>query len=523
MLRVSYAPMLSDQDQLIFETLVPPDHYLRQVNTVVDFERYRVIMAACYSSTEGRPADDPVVLLKVGFLQTHYNLSDREVLAATQVNVAFRYFLNLALTDTLPHPSLLTVFRARLGASLYQQIFDGVVSQARAAHLVKDRLRLKDATHIIANIAIPSTIRLIAQIRQRLLAAAEPFAADQVTAERAHALAIRTATADLSDEERLLARVTHLHQIVAWADPLSSHLGRLPQELSPARRAFADALALAHKILADRDDPDGGDQVVSVHDVDARRGKHGAYFTGYLLDVALDADSQIITALEVLPANGDEAADATSLIAREETVHDNDVQTLSIDKAGFRGELLREWQDPEGLDLEVVVPPTSVAPSPYFTAEDFTHAQEAGTLTCPSNVTTARRTRNRVDTGWKYVFPRDCCATCPLQGSCLERLPKATGRMVVINDYAAEYAAARQKAATAAYRQVRREHPAIERKLAEMMRQHDGRWARYRGRGRNRIQYLLTGLVVNVKRMVRLLLRPPQAQGRCAAVYPIAG
>jgi len=57
------------------------------------------------------------------------------VLAAIQVNVAFRFFLNLALTDTLPHPSLLTVFRARLGATRYQQIFDGVVAQARASEL----------------------------------------------------------------------------------------------------------------------------------------------------------------------------------------------------------------------------------------------------------------------------------------------------------------------------------------------------------------------------------------------------
>lgn len=159
MLRASYAPMLSDQDQLIFDTLVPADHYLRRVNALVDFERYRATMAACYHATDGRPADDPVVLLKIGFLPTHYNLSDREVLAAAQVNLAFRYFLNLALTDTLPLPSFLTVFCARLGATLYQQIFDGMVGQARAAGLVKDRLRLKDATHIIANIAIPSTIR----------------------------------------------------------------------------------------------------------------------------------------------------------------------------------------------------------------------------------------------------------------------------------------------------------------------------------------------------------------------------
>lgn len=43
--------MLSDQDQLIFETLVVPDHYVQQVNAVADFERYRPTMAACYHAT----------------------------------------------------------------------------------------------------------------------------------------------------------------------------------------------------------------------------------------------------------------------------------------------------------------------------------------------------------------------------------------------------------------------------------------------------------------------------------------
>jgi hypothetical protein len=303
---------------------------------------------------------------------------------------------------------------------------------------------------------------------------------------------------------------------------VAADLGAVPPDAPPTRHAFAAALALAHRLLADRDDPAGGDQVVSVQDPDARRGKHGTSFTGYLLDVAMDADSQIITALDVLPANGDEAADATTLITHEETVHGHEIQTLSIDKAGFRGDLLREWQDPAGLALDVVVPPTTVEPTPYFTAADFHHDADRGTVTCPGAVTTARRTRNRVDTGWKYVFPRAPCATCALQQRCLKRLPQATGRMVVINDYAAEYTAARQKAEPPLYRAVRRAHPAIERKLAEIVRRHAGRRARYRGRARSRIQYLLTGLVVNVKRMVRLVLRPPRPQATGAIVYPIA-
>jgi hypothetical protein len=85
------------------------------------------------------------------------------------------------------------------------------------------------------------------------------------------------------------------------------------------------------------------------------------------------------------------------------------------------------------------------------------------------------------------------------------------------NDYIEEYTAARAKAQTLAYAQVRRKHRAIERKLAELVRWHGARRTRYRGRRRGLIQYLLTALVVNVKRMVRLLWSAPAAGDGSAA------
>jgi IS5 family transposase len=88
--------------------------------------------------------------------------------------------------------------------------------------------------------------------------------------------------------------------------------------------------------------------------------------------------------------------------------------------------------------------------------------------------------------------------------------------MVIKNDYEAQYQAAQQRAQTEAYRAVRREHPRIERKLAEMMRWHAGRRVRYRGRLRVKLQYLLTAVVVNCKRIVKLLstsLDPQPASG----------
>jgi len=80
----------------------------------------------------------------------------------------------------------------------------------------------------------------------------------------------------------------------------------------------------------------------------------------------MDADSQIITALNVLPANGDEGGDAAHLIQQEETAHGNDVEAVSIDGAGYRGTVLRELTDPDGLNLQVFTPPTERMPLPMF-------------------------------------------------------------------------------------------------------------------------------------------------------------
>ena len=121
----------------------------------------------------------------------------------------------------------LSQFRSRLGLERYQALFDEIVAQAHRHGLVKDRLRLKDATHVIANIAVPSTLALVAQVRNRLLESAAPYALERVVEEQTKAVEIRQATADLSDRERLMHRVEHLRGITQWADALSEQLGAI--------------------------------------------------------------------------------------------------------------------------------------------------------------------------------------------------------------------------------------------------------------------------------------------------------
>jgi IS5 family transposase len=500
---------LTAAERQLYEEIVPESHFLRRLH-VIDFEAFRPILETAYTGF-GRPPLDSVLMLKLELLARQYRLSDREVIAAVRFNVAFRLFLRISLKSPLPHHTLLTYFRQRLGTERLQQVFDTLVSQARRLGLVKDRLRLKDATHIIANIAVPSTIRLVAEVRDQLLEALRPFAAERVAQEQERAEIIRLATDELKDEERLVQRVSQLRGVLAWADEVPQQ-ALFAQAGLPAQEKLRAALTLAHKVLADRDDPEAGDKVISAHDPEARCGKHGDFYDGYLLDVAMDADSELLTALNVLPANGNEGADAVQLIKQEEQAHGNDVQALSIDGAGFRGELLRELTDPEGLALEVFVPPTERIPLPVFGPERFALSEDGQTLTCPAGQTTQNRQRNRVDTGMIFRFSKKQCAGCPLRTECLEKA-ETKFRSVCKNDYEAEYQAAQAKAKTPEYAATRKEHPAIERKLAELVQRHGMRRARYRGRGKVLMQGLLTGLVVNLKRMVRLLFAPGAGAG----------
>lgn len=514
MLKANYDPELTPFDHVVFETFVPADHYLRQLKAVLDFHPLRALVAACYSPDQGRGALDPVCLLKLSLLQFHYDLSDEGVMRQAQVNVAFRFFLDLSAPTPLPEPSLLSQFRTRLGAARFAQVFQEIVRQARAKGLVKDRLRLKDATHLIANIAVPATLRLVAQTRDQLLAAAESFAPEEVAEQRQATLEIRHTTADLKDEARLLARVEQLRALITWGAAWQERLeyGAPPVRLA-VFEAFVTALATARKVLGDRT-PNATDKIVALSDPEARRSKHGEFYDGYLLDVMIDADSGLICALDALPANADEAANAKHLIESEEAAHGNDIASLSIDAIGFNGAVLKALSDDaEGPQLTVYVPPKpdwSQTPELYQ-PEDFKLNETGDELTCPHGETTKTRYRDGKDHGWIYHFKTSQCAACPLRSQCLKP-DKRSARQVSKNDFTAQYRAAKQRATTQEYKQIRKEHPAIERKLNELVRWHNGRRVRYRGNLRVKVQYLLLGVVVNCKRIVRLLPAVPAAQ-----------
>ncbi|MCC8422939.1 transposase, partial [Photorhabdus thracensis] len=93
-------------ETLSLDELVPKNHLVRQVDAAIDFEFIRELVAPLYCHNNGRPAIDPVMLIKMMLLGYLFGVpSERRLVQEIQVNVAYRWFLRLGLTEKVPDAS----------------------------------------------------------------------------------------------------------------------------------------------------------------------------------------------------------------------------------------------------------------------------------------------------------------------------------------------------------------------------------------------------------------------------------
>ena len=496
---------IPDSDLDIYNRLLPKKSPLLDVLELIPWESFVPELEAFYCPDMGQPARAPLIMLKLEFLRYFFHLSDRAVIARSQTDLLFRWFLQVPIRYRLPDPTSLTKFRGRLGADGFKRIFDRLIAAARDANLVRDRLRLKDATHVIANIAVPTTLGLLAQLRERMIGVIEQIDPEAAQGYRIEADRIRIETENAEAEIKLQQRLGLVIDMLDWIGRQSP-----PEQDQPNSRwqKLQAIRQLAQKIVGDTLHPGRGDRTLSVVDPDARRGKHGEYYDGYLVDAMIDADSQLITAVEVLPANGEEAMDTVNLVTREQSTHGNQIEQVSIDGIGFHGEMLRQMENSDGLAISVITPVHDFQGTEGLPTSAFELTEDGSCVRCPAGQV-SRKAAFKKDkpNSTFFAFCGSICAACKLLWMCHPTMKpgSATGRRVTKNEYELEYERARQKTKTEEYQSVRREHHAIERKLNEIVRHHDGRRAKYWGHGKVKIQQLMTCFTVNVKRMMKLL------------------
>ena len=136
------------------EELMPQGHFLRKLEAALDLSFVYEETAPLYSKKYGRPAIDPVVIVKyllVGFL---YGIpSERQIERRVQTDIALRWYLGLDLFDRVPDHSTISQLRRRKPSfrKVFRRLFEEVVGQCVEKGLVSGRVIGTDSTHVRAN------------------------------------------------------------------------------------------------------------------------------------------------------------------------------------------------------------------------------------------------------------------------------------------------------------------------------------------------------------------------------------
>lgn len=135
------------------ESLVPEEHLVRKIEAVIDFEFIRDLVKELYSEEQGRPSIDPVVLVKIVFIQFLFGIrSMRQTIKDIEVNVAYRWFLGYGFTEPIPHFSTFGKNYVRRFADneLFGKIFQTILRHLIEQGFIKEQSVFVDSTHIKA-------------------------------------------------------------------------------------------------------------------------------------------------------------------------------------------------------------------------------------------------------------------------------------------------------------------------------------------------------------------------------------
>ena len=138
---------------LCMDDMVPRDHLLRIIDRAINWNFIYELVENRYSPDQGRPSMDPVMLIKIPFIQYLYGIrSMRQTIKEIEVNVAYRWFLGLDMMDKVPHFSTFgkNYTRRFKDTDLFEQIFCRILEECYKFKLIDPAEVFVDATHVKA-------------------------------------------------------------------------------------------------------------------------------------------------------------------------------------------------------------------------------------------------------------------------------------------------------------------------------------------------------------------------------------
>ena len=403
--------------------------------------------AELYCPDNGRDSVPPSLVATALLLQAYDKVSDAEAKQRADFDIRWKVALGIEVEDRPFAKSTLQLFRAQLILhDRVRAVFQRSLQFARQTGYLKGR-RMKvavDTTYILGRGAVKDTYNLLADgIVQVVRALSDLDGTRPEEWALRHGLELYFGSSVKGEAEidwdNQKERQALLQKIVADADlvlELARQVqGQFPEE-SPQRQGIVEAAELLGQLLLQdverqEDGPalkDGvsRDRIPSVHDPEMRHGRKSSSkrFDGHKAAVVVDTDSQLVTAVDILPGNAGDNTGVLELVGQSEENTGIAVEETIGDAAYGDGGTRQAFAD-AGRTLIAKVPgrPNKAC----FPKEDFQIDLEAGTCTCPAgNVTHTLRTfgtrTNRLGRTYlarSFQFDPAVCGVCPLRSQCV--------------------------------------------------------------------------------------------------------
>ena len=440
-------------EMVTLDGLVPKDHLLRRIDAVIDFSFIHDRVAGLYCADNGRPPLDPTLMFKALFIGYLFGIrSERQLVREIEVNVAYRWFLRMKLTDGVFDASTLSQNRRRRfnDTDVAQAIFDHIVEQAIGHGLVDGTVLYTDSTHLKAN----------ANKGKYDLAMIEKSRADYWAAlDRA------------IDAERAL------------------------QGQKPLKEKAREAQVKETKVS--RTDPEAGYMV--------RDGKPKGFF--YLDHRTVDGRHAIITDTHVTPANVHDSIVYLERLDRQRTRFDFTVGAVGLDAGYATAGIAHGLENRNILGVTGYRNPTPPKQG-MMRKSNFAYEAQTDGYRCPEGQLLPYATTDR--DGYKhYTSDPAICRDCPLLASCTSnaKAQRTITRHVWAD--ARERTDAHRKTpwGKAIYK---RRKETVERSFADAKQLHGHRYARFRGLIKVQWQCLLAASAQNIKKIAMALSKGPK-------------
>lgn len=471
----------------LYELIVPKTHILRKMDANLDFQFVNDLLKESYCEDFSRPAKEPELLFRLLFLQTLFNLSDERVIQEAQVNLAYKWFLKLNPEDKLPHSSLLCKFRKhRVGANIFERILEETIQVARKKKLIRSKAIIVDATHSHANAIQETPHQALLKASKNLRKAIHETKPTLIELLPQKPIPTGDYTADAK---------TQLHYLAQVGETVEKHVdmndSKIMKALKKAKRMVDDERFLALNGIQSAIDPD----------VKFGWKSEDHRFFGYKSYISMTED-RIITGIIV--ASG-EAADGNYLIDLIEKTTDNGIEVKEVlaDTAYSSKESLAFMHEKD------ILPTIPLNPIVYNQRENtgFEYVKDAKMMRCPAGHLSFKkacqgRKNAKKNQAICYYFDVNTCKNCPFKEGCYKEGSKSKTYSVRILSETHQKAYEYQRTPGFTIRKAKRSQ--IESKNAEMKQPHGLKKSKYLGLLGMTKQSLITGIVVNLKRIIKL-------------------